>query len=219
MHDAFISYATEDNDFASEIAYGLRGNGLKIWFAPLSLRVGDKLLGSIESGLRNSRAGVIIVSSHYLSKQWTSFEMLGVGRPQVESKSLALAGIIAITDTSPVNHVTSRLIEVLSEGAPSRGIIPVWEDPARRFLKGLGEVNLTNGQTTTIFEFVLYTQDSDFPFWLAGQSYTKQDLLYKVAEIFAYNPNRMVNWLDKDAIKALRQMCVENGFDPDGREF
>jgi hypothetical protein len=51
-HDTFISYASEDNDFAAAIAYGLRANGLSVWFAPLSLKVGDKLLDSIEQGIQ-----------------------------------------------------------------------------------------------------------------------------------------------------------------------
>jgi hypothetical protein len=48
MHDSFLSYATEDNDFATELAFGLRGNGLHVWFAPMFLRVGDRLVESIE---------------------------------------------------------------------------------------------------------------------------------------------------------------------------
>ena len=74
---------------------------------------------------------------------------LDVTREEVEQRSLALAGIISITDTNPVHHVTSRLVEVLSEGARSRGVIPVWEDPAHRFLQGLGEVNLAGPGTLT----------------------------------------------------------------------
>ena len=234
MHDAFVSYAVEDGEFASEVAYGLRGNGLKVWFAPLSLRVGDGLLSSIESGLRESNAGVLVLSERFLAKQWTTFEMetlvrqhiekrkkllpiwLGVSRNQVEQRSLALAGIIAITDTSPTHHVTARLVEVLSEGARSRGIIPVWEDPARRFLQGLGEVNLAGpgNLTTNIFEFLLHARQRDFPFWLAGRSYTQRDLLHKVSEIIAYNSDRVVDSVGEDGMKELQEMCVENDVDP-----
>ncbi len=35
--------------------------------------------------------------------------------------------------TNPTSRVVSQLIEALSEGAPSRGIIPIWEEPSYRF--------------------------------------------------------------------------------------
>jgi hypothetical protein len=41
--DVFIFYATEDNDFAADVACGLKANGISVWFAPLSLKVGEKL--------------------------------------------------------------------------------------------------------------------------------------------------------------------------------
>lgn len=84
IHDTFISYAIEDNDFAAEVAYGLRANGLTAWFAPLSLRVGDKLLDSIVNGLEQSRTGCLIISQSYLAKSWTTYEMESLIRQHIE---------------------------------------------------------------------------------------------------------------------------------------
>lgn len=232
-HDTFISYATEDNDFASELAYALRSNGLKVWFAPLSLRVGDSLLPSIEAGLRQSRYGVLLLSKNYLAKHWTSYEMdvlirqhietgkkilpiwLNVTRAKVEAKSLGLAGIVAITNPS-LKAVASDLLTVISEGSKRRGVIPIWEDPAYRFLAGLGEVNLTNadGPATTLYELLIHSKDDEYPFWLAGKSYSKNELLYKAAEILAYDPQRVDMWLQPANREKLNAMCVAAGFDP-----
>lgn len=90
MHDVFISYATEDNDFASDIAYGLKANGLSVWYATLSLKVGDKLLDSIEKGLQLSRSGMLIVSEAYLAKGWTSYEMDILIRQHIEGSKKIL---------------------------------------------------------------------------------------------------------------------------------
>ena len=235
MHDAFISYATEDNDVAFNIAYGLRGNGLSTWFAPISLRVGDNLIESIDSGLRESRSAIIVVSQNYLAKKWTSHEMnvltrqhiegtkkllpiwLDVTKKDVESRSLTLGGIVSIADGKQIELTVSRLIGVLSDNAPSRGVIPVWEDPAYRFLKGLGEVNMMTafGSTTNIFEFTLCATSDSFPFWLGGKSYTKRQLLTHIAEIMAYDRELVEDRVGASGVKDLRKMCIDEYVDPD----
>ncbi len=234
LHDVFISYATEDNDFASDIAFGLKANGLNVWFAPVSLKVGDTLLDSIEEGLKASRCGILIISKNFLAKQWTDFEMgvlvrqhveskkkilpiwLGVDKQDVEQRHIGLSGIVAITETESTNLVVSKLVAVLSEGARSRGVIPIWEDPAHRFLEGLGEVKLqtSEGPATTVFELLVYGSDDVFPFWLAGHSYTKKELLFKVAQILPHVPGRVKKSVREDGYRKLWEMCVEFGFDP-----
>ncbi len=234
MHDTFISYATEDNDFATDIAYGLKANGLSTWFAPLSLKVGDKLLDSIEKGLNESRSGILIITKSYLAKKWTSFEMdvlvrqhiegkklifpiwHGVNKEEVESRHVGLGGIVAITDIQSTQQVVAQLIEVLSSGAKSRGVIPIWEDPAHRFLQGFSEINLPThrGVTTTIFEFLLHTKEDDYPLWLAGKLYSKDDLLYKVSQYLAADPERTKTWVGDEGYQQIWKMCIESGYDP-----
>jgi hypothetical protein len=234
MHDAFISYATEDNDFASDVAFGLKTNGLSVWFAPLSLKVGDKLLDSVETGLQSSRSGVLVLSNSYLRKSWTAYEMdvlvrqhiegnkqilpvwLGVSKADVEKRHVGLSGIVAITDTHPTHHVVSKLVEALSEGAPSRGVIPMYEDPAYRFVQGLGEVCMqtSEGPATTIFELLIHGKESDFPFWLAGRVYPKEKLLVHVAQLLPHVPDRVRSIVGQEGYQKLWDMCVEHGLDP-----
>ncbi|MDE8740610.1 toll/interleukin-1 receptor domain-containing protein [Pectobacterium polaris] len=234
MHDSFISYAVEDNDFVSDVAFGLKSNGLSVWFAPISLKVGERLLDSIEKGLNESRTGVLVLSPSYLSKNWTSYEMdilirqniernkkilpiwLNVTKEDIENKHIGLSGIVGITDTTEVPRVVSQLVEVLSDGAPYRGVIPSWENPEHRFLSGLGEVNLQDidGKTTTIFELLVHSRDDQFPFWLAGKSYSKRELLLHVSQIIGADPARVKNWVSEDGYEQLWDMCVESGLDP-----
>ena len=234
MHDVFISYATEDNDFASGIAYGLKANGLSVWYAPLTLKVGNKLLDSIEKGLQLSRSGLLIVSEAYLAKGWTSYEMdilirqhiegskkilpvwLGVTRQQVEQRNAGLSGIVAITHTVSIRDVVAKLVASLSDNAPSRGVVPGWEDPSHRFLDGLGEVNLqdADGPPTTIFELLVHGNDRQFPFWLAGRLYAKEELLLHVARLLGPVPDRVKNWVGEDGYAKLWEMCKAQGIDP-----
>ena len=48
-HDAFPSYASEDNELASNLVQALGSRGLKIWYASIDLKVGDKLLHGASS--------------------------------------------------------------------------------------------------------------------------------------------------------------------------
>ncbi|MFP1739615.1 toll/interleukin-1 receptor domain-containing protein [Lonsdalea quercina] len=234
MHDSFISYATEDNDFVSDVAYGLKSNGLSVWFAPMSLKVGDRLLDSIEKGLNESRTGILVLSPSYLSKSWTSYEMdilirkniecnkkilpiwLNTNKQDIEKKHVGLSGIFGISDTTSVANVLSQLVEVLSDGAPYRGIIPSWEEPENRFFRGVGEINLQsiNGQTTSIFELLINSRDDQYPFWLAGKSYTKRELLRQAALVIGSDPATVKKWVSENEYQQLWDMCVDIGLDP-----
>ena len=234
MHDSFISYAFEDSEFATNVAFGLKNNGLSVWFAPLSLKVGDTLLDSIEKGLNESRTGILVLSPSYLAKNWTKYEMdilirqyvdagkkllpiwLNVTKQDIEKKHIGLSGIFGISDTASVPAIVSQLVEVLSDGAPFRGLVPIWEEPVNRFFRGTGEINLQSidGQTTSIFELLVHCKDDEFPFWLAGKSYTQQELLKHVAMVIGPDPDLVKKWVQEDGYEKLLDMCIENGWDP-----
>jgi hypothetical protein len=138
-----------------------------------------------------------------------------VSKSEVEGRHAGLAGIVAITETTAINDVVSKLIEALSNGAPSRAVIPIWEDPTHRFLEGLGEISLSpRADAITVFEFLLHTSPDSYPLWLAGRALTREEMLSRVAQILAHVPDRAKNWVGKEGFQKLWEMCVENGFDP-----
>jgi len=184
--------------------------------------------------MAQSRSGTLILSSAYLDKGWTSYEMdvlvrqhiegkkkllpiwHNASKAQVEAKHSGLGGIVAITDTSTTPNVVSKLVEALSSGAASRAIVPVWEDPTHRFLQGLGEVNLqsADGPATTIFEFLLHANESQYPLWIGGRVFTKKELLVHVARLLGPVPDRVRSWVREDEFQKLWKMCVESDLDP-----
>ncbi len=77
--DLFISHAYEDKEnFARPLAEKLRERGITIWFDEFTLTVGDSLRRSIDKGLSNSKYGVVIISPHFLSKEWPQKELDGL---------------------------------------------------------------------------------------------------------------------------------------------
>jgi len=75
--DFFISYASEDRATAAEpLAAALRGRGFAVWLDQDAL-TGDasKLTNEIQAGLTNCHAGIVILSSRFIRKQWPIREL------------------------------------------------------------------------------------------------------------------------------------------------
>ena len=99
LWDAFISYASEDETaLVKPLAAALTGLGVKIWFAPFMLRVGDSLSRTIDKGLSESRYGVVIISKAFLSKSWPEYELKGLVAKEVGAEKVIL----------PIWHNASR---------------------------------------------------------------------------------------------------------------
>lgn len=78
-YDFFISHATEDKEnFVRPLAEKLKSLGLRIWYDEFQLKVGDSLRRSIDNGLRNSKYGIVVLSSSFFSKNWTQYELDGL---------------------------------------------------------------------------------------------------------------------------------------------
>jgi len=74
QYDVFISYASENEDFARSLSDALQQRGKRVWFDK-NMAVGDSVRRSIDNGLANSRFGVPIISQAYLKKEWTKKEL------------------------------------------------------------------------------------------------------------------------------------------------
>ena len=76
-YDVFISYASEDIEFARIITDRLRQAAIRVWFDQREIRPGDHLLAKLNEGLSNSRKMVAIWSKHYFkdNKIWTRSEI------------------------------------------------------------------------------------------------------------------------------------------------
>src|SRR2546423_12590214 len=89
-YDTFVSYATEDEEFAEKVAKALDVSGFTVWFAPLSLQIGDRLLDSINAGLILSNTGLLLLSSAYIAKKWTRYELDVLHRQHIEKEKRLL---------------------------------------------------------------------------------------------------------------------------------
>ncbi|MDD2582705.1 MAG: DUF1883 domain-containing protein [Desulfuromonadaceae bacterium] len=78
-YDVFISHASEDkDDVVRPLAVQLSEKGLKVWYDEFEMRIGDSLRRKIDSGLRNSRFGIVVLSKSFFKKGWTNYELDGI---------------------------------------------------------------------------------------------------------------------------------------------
>ena len=232
--DAFMSYAGEDTPTAKTIVSGLETRGFNIWYAPVDLKIGQKLLDSVEEGMNSSRSGILLISKAYLVKGWTNYEMDTLIRQSIEgeknlfpiwdkvtkeevsNRHAGLAGIVALRTDEGLQQIIDKLTGAMSSYAPTIGVIPIYESPKWRFLQGRGEINLgsQDGPATTIWELLLHNKDSKYPIYLDGELFSKEDLLLQAAQLLPHIPDVVDNWIRKEGREKLWEMCKEAGIDP-----
>ena len=112
----------------------------------------------------------------------------------------------------------TKSISFRSEGYLStKLVIPSWELPEHRFLEGLGELLVGNdkGSATTLWELLIHFDDSEYPVMIAGNLFTKKDLVFKAAQNLAGDRSRALPSVGEDGITKIREMCRTVGIDPD----
>lgn len=233
----FISYASEDEAYATQLSSSFKFLGLSIWFAPLSLKVGDKLLDSINTGLLASEYGVLLLSPSYLAKQWTSYELDVLHRQHIENKKIlfpllhgversqiaqwnpGLSGIIALMSTESLSSIAKKISDVVYLGCPTRGISPSYENPQWRFLQGRGElyVNTESGGAFNLFEAAEFPE-SYFPLHVNNSPFSRKGIVLAVAKALYYeNPD--VIPISEERRSRMKNLCKDFGYDLDASEF
>jgi len=113
MWDVFISHASEDKeDFVRPLALALRSYGLKVWYDEFSLSFGQSLSESIDKGLAQSRYGIVVISSNFISKPWPKRELRGLIARDVNEENIIL----------PIWHSVTKL-DVLSFSPPLADVL------------------------------------------------------------------------------------------------
>jgi len=130
MWDLFISHASEDKaDVARPLTDMLQAKGLMVWYDDYTLRIGDSLRRAIDDGLAKSRYGVVVLSPHFMSKNWPQRELNGllsmesveidrilpvwhnVTAEDVKRFSLILAGRKGISTDSGMDQVAAKILQ------------------------------------------------------------------------------------------------------------
>lgn len=105
QYDLFISHASEDKeDFVHPLAETLQELGVKVWYDEFSMKVGDSLRRKIDSGLRNSRYGTVVLSADFIKKEWTNYELDALVAREMNGHKMILPIWHKITKTDVMNY-------------------------------------------------------------------------------------------------------------------
>lgn len=71
----FMSYSSHDEEFARKLHDDLESRGISCWFAPETLRVGDRWQPAIDHGLVEAERVLVVLSEHSLASPWVAYEV------------------------------------------------------------------------------------------------------------------------------------------------
>ncbi len=152
----FVSHASEDKAaFVRPLAHALKAQGLKVWYDEFSLKVGDSLRRSIDRGLAECTAGVVVLSRSFFAKEWPQRELDALYSAEISGRSRLLPVWYDI-DHATVASVSPLLADRLairsSEGVNvvAKLIAEQFDVPPRRSGNELAEI-LSDFQTYGLF--------------------------------------------------------------------
>lgn len=73
-HSCFISYASADERFARKLHDDLQMNGVRVWFAPEDLKIGDAIENSIDEAILSYDKLILVLSQHSMDRAWVRHE-------------------------------------------------------------------------------------------------------------------------------------------------
>jgi hypothetical protein len=75
FYSCFISYSTEDQAFADRLHADLQNKGVRCWFAPEDLKIGDRFRQRIDEAIRLHEKLLVILSEHSVRSDWVREEV------------------------------------------------------------------------------------------------------------------------------------------------
>lgn len=75
FYSCFISYSSKDNEFARRLYADLQNEGVRCWFAPEDLKIGDRFRVRIDESIRVYDKLILILSENSVSSEWVGDEV------------------------------------------------------------------------------------------------------------------------------------------------
>lgn len=119
QYDVFVAYASEDTQIASSLALRLINMGMKVWYAPFALKLGDSIRRKIDDGLGNSRFGVVILSHNFFKKEWPQKELDALTAKERSGEKVILPILSNISHDEVLQYsplLAGRFVASISDG-------------------------------------------------------------------------------------------------------
>jgi hypothetical protein len=75
-YTSFISYSSRDQNFAERLYADLQSEGVRCWFAPQDLKIGEKFWHRINESIRLCDKLLVVLSLHSVESEWVEREVV-----------------------------------------------------------------------------------------------------------------------------------------------
>jgi uncharacterized protein YjbI with pentapeptide repeats len=75
FYSCFISYSTKDQEFADRLHADLQAKGVRCWFAPHDLKIGDRFRQRIHESIRDYDKLMVVLSANSIYSEWVEKEV------------------------------------------------------------------------------------------------------------------------------------------------
>jgi hypothetical protein len=75
FYSCFISYSSKDRTFAERLYADLQNKGVRCWFAPEDLKIGDRIRDRIDESIRLRDKLLLILSENSITSEWVEHEV------------------------------------------------------------------------------------------------------------------------------------------------
>ena len=90
FYSCFISYSNKDDDFARRLHADLQQQGVRCWFAPEDLKIGDKFRMRIDESIRLYDKLMVILSENSIRSSWVEEEVEAAVEKERKQNKLVL---------------------------------------------------------------------------------------------------------------------------------
>lgn len=75
FYTCFISYSSKDEEFVRRLHADLQDNGVRCWYAPEDMKIGDKIRDSIDQAIRVREKLLLVLSQDSINSSWVENEV------------------------------------------------------------------------------------------------------------------------------------------------
>jgi len=133
-YDAFLSYASEDRDYALRLREALTKANISVWM-DTEMKIGDPVLPTIEWGIKTFPYGILLISAAYIRKPYPKAEFDALIKRQIESRggfavlpllhdglsqeqlaefSPVVSTLRNVSTTAPISEIAQEIARVVS---------------------------------------------------------------------------------------------------------
>ena len=89
-YTCFISYSSKDQEFAERLYADLQQKGVRCWFAPKDLKIGEKFWHRIDESIRLYDKLLVVLSEHSVNSVWVENEVMAALEKEQHYNELVL---------------------------------------------------------------------------------------------------------------------------------